>query len=273
MTSNRRGRLAWSLRMSMKVLAVLFGLTALSGFPLAAQDFSWHGKLATGKTVQIKGINGGISARSTTGSEVQVTATKRAKRSDPSTVKIDVIQDEDGVTICAVYPSGNSSRPNSCSAGGHDHSDVRDNDVEVEFTVLVPAGVQFTGRTVNGGVQVDGLDADVRAYTVNGGINLSTKGFAEAGTVNGGITATVGRGDWKDEAEFSTVNGSVTVTLPASLGAELEASTVNGSIDSDFPLLVHGKISPRKINGTIGSGGRELKLTTVNGSIRLRKAA
>jgi DUF4097 and DUF4098 domain-containing protein YvlB len=83
----------------------------------------------------------------------------------------------------------------------------------------------------------------------------------------------MGRADWKDETEFTTVNGSVNVTLPASLGAEVEASTVNGSIDSDFPLLVHGKISPRKITGTIGSGGRELKLTTVNGSIRIRKAA
>jgi DUF4097 and DUF4098 domain-containing protein YvlB len=258
--------------MSMKFLAAWFGLTTLYGFPAAAQDFTWRGKVAVGKTVEIKGINGGVNARPTTGSEVQVTATKRAKRSDTASVKIDVIQDEDGVTICAVYPSGNSARPNTCTTGEHSHSDVRDNDVQVEFTVLVPAGVRFTGRTVNGGVQVDGLDAEVRAYTVNGGITLSTKGLAEASTVNGGISATLGRADWKDEAEFSTVNGSVTLTLPASLGAELEASTVNGSIDSDFPLLVHGRISPKKITGTIGSGGPELKLSTVNGSIRLRKA-
>jgi len=260
--------------MSMKVLAALFGLSALYGFPAAAQDFTWRGKVGAGKTVEIKGINGGVSARPTTGSEVQVTAAKRAKHSDTASVKIEVIQDEDGVTICAVYPSGNSSRPNSCTAGEHSHSDVRDNnDVQVEFTVLVPAGVRFTGRTVNGGIQIDGLDAEARAYTVNGSITLSTKGIAEASTVNGAINATLGRADWKDEAEFSTVNGSVTLTVPASLGAELEASTVNGSIDSDFPLLVHGKISPRRITGTIGSGGPELKLSTVNGSIRIRKAA
>ena len=260
--------------MSIRYLSALSALTVLSAPVLAAQDFSWHGKLAAGKTVEIKGINGDVSARPTTGSEVQVTAVKRAKHSDTASVKIEVIQDEDGVTICAVYPSGNSSRPNSCTTGEHSHSDVRDNnDVQVEFTVLVPAGVRFTGRTVNGGIQIDGLDAEARAYTVNGSITLSTKGIAEASTVNGGINATMGRADWKDETEFTTVNGSVNVTLPASLGAEVEASTVNGSIDSDFPLLVHGKISPRRITGTIGSGGRELKLTTVNGSIRIRKAA
>jgi len=258
--------------MSMKFLAAWFGLATLYGFPLAAQDFSWHGKVPAGKTVVIKGISGGIHARPSTGSEVEVTAIKRAKRSDPSTVKIEVVQDEDGVTICSVYPSPNASHPNICTGGEHSHSDVRDNDTEVEFTVSVPSGVRFIGRTVNGGVQVEGLDAEVRAYSVNGGITLSTKGLAEASTVNGGITATVGRADWADGAEFSTVNGSVTLTLPASLGAELEASTVNGSIDSDFPLLVHGRISPRKITGTIGSGGPELKLSTVNGSIRLRKA-
>jgi len=46
---------------------------------------------------------------------------------------------------------------------------------------------------------------------------------------------------------------------------------VNGSISSDFPLTVSGKLSPRHIRATIGSGGRELRLHTVNGSIELRK--
>jgi len=47
---------------------------------------------------------------------------------------------------------------------------------------------------------------------------------------------------------------------------------VNGDLVTDFPLLVTGKFGPRHLHGTIGKGGRQLSLSTVNGSIRLRKA-
>jgi DUF4097 and DUF4098 domain-containing protein YvlB len=62
------------------------------------------------------------------------------------------------------------------------------------------------------------------------------------------------------------------MTLPEGLNADVKASTVNGDIQTDFPLTVTGKISRRKLEGTIGSGGRTLELSTVNGGIELRKA-
>ncbi|HSD33328.1 MAG TPA: DUF4097 family beta strand repeat-containing protein, partial [Gemmatimonadales bacterium] len=89
---------------------------------------------------------------------------------------------------------------------------------------------------------------------------------------NGSIRATMGRADWASQAEFTTVNGGITLTMPGNLSAEVSAETVNGDLETDFPLTVTGKFGPRRMRGTIGSGGRYLKLSTVNGSIRLRKA-
>ncbi len=257
----------------MIVFTALMAAAALTLGPPAhlKGDFHWKGKIAAGKAIEIKGINGAVRASATSGGEVEVTAVKHARKSDPDEVEIRVVEHEDGVTICAVYPSRRASRPNDCAPGREGHSDTRDNDVEVEFTVSVPAGVRFIGKTVNGAVEANGLDASVEASTVNGGITLSTKGEAEASTVNGTINAAIGRADWTGEMQYSTVNGSINLTLPASFAAEIEAETVNGSIDSDFPLTVHGRINPRHLSGTIGAGGRELKLTTVNGSVRLRK--
>ena len=63
----------------------------------------------------------------------------------------------------------------------------RNNDVKVDFTVIVPAGVAFVGRTVNGGVKAIDLTGDVEARTVNGNITLATGGYARAKTVNGSI--------------------------------------------------------------------------------------
>jgi len=238
--------------------------------PAAAQgEFHWKGQVAAGKTIEIKGVNGDIDATAGSG-DVEVTAVKHARRSDPDEVKIEVVPSEGGVTICAVYPS-DGARENTCETGEHGHMSTHDNDVRVNFTVRVPAGVRFVGHTVNGEVEAANLSGDVEAHTVNGSIRVSTSGSAEASTVNGSITASIGRAQWTDALEFHTVNGGITLDLPANVSTEVRASTVNGSIETDFPLTVTGRLGPRRVTGTIGNGGRRLALETVNGSIRLRK--
>jgi hypothetical protein len=252
-------------------IATLLLLAATSRPAIAQQDFHWKGRIAAGKTIEIKGVNCDVSAVAGSG-ETEVRAVKTAKRSDPDDVKIEVVEHEDGVTICAVYPS-DGRRENVCASGRGGHSNVRDNDVEVHFTVKVPAGVRFAGKTVNGEVDVANLAGDVDVATVNGSIRISTGGYADATTVNGSIVASMGRADWSDGLAFTTVNGGITLDLPASLSADVRASTVNGDILSDFPLTVTGRLGPRRVNGTIGAGGRELALRTVNGNIKLRKAS
>ena len=71
--------------------------------------------------------------------------------------------------------------------------------------------------------------------------------------------------------DFSTTNGSITVTVPDGLNADITMRTVNGSVGSDFPMTVNGRISPRRIAATIGRGGMKIDLTTLNGSIDLRR--
>ena len=249
------------------------GTSPIAAHAIAGQDreFRWTGRLARGKTLEIRGVNGGIRAERASGDQIEVTATKTGRKSDPSTVNVEVVQHDDGVTICAVYPTPEGERPNECRPGGG-HMNTRNNDVRVEFTVRVPAGVRFLGRTVNGRIVVGALDSDVDVSTVNGAIDVSAGAIVEARTVNGSIDATLRRADWSGELDFSTVNGSITLTLPSDLSAEVTASTVNGHLSSDFPLTVQGRFSPRRLVGTIGEGGRGLHLKTVNGSITLRRS-
>lgn len=239
-----------------------------------SDEFRWRKSLSSGSVLEIKGVNGGVEATPASGGEVEVVATKRARRSDPSEVRVEVVEHAEGVTICAVYPSPEGKQPNVCAPGDGGHMSTRNNDVEVSFTVRVPAGVRFRGRTVNGDVEATNLTADVDASTVNGSINVSTAGLASAKTVNGSITATMGRADWSDALEFHTVNGAIELNMPAGLSTEVEAETLNGDIQTDFPLTVTGRFSKRHLTGTIGGGGgRELRLKTVNGSVAIRRAA
>jgi hypothetical protein len=237
-----------------------------------AAEFRLREPLAAGRTIEIRGINGNVSAEPAAGGEVEVVAHRRARRSDPEEVRIEVVRTSEGVLICAVYPNP-GGEPNTCEPD-NSRSHVRDNDTTVNFSVRVPAGVNFNGRTVNGEVIARDLGADVDAKTVNGAINVSTSGLARAATVNGSITASLGRGDWPRGLEFKTVNGSINLSLPASLSAQVEAKTLNGEITTDFPLTVTGSFSRRRLTGTIGSGGdRKLILETVNGSVQIRRAS
>jgi len=253
------------MRTSLTLLALL-----TLGAPLAGQDFHWKGSLPTSGTLEIRGINGLIRATRASGTEAVVNATKHAHRGDPDAVEIRVVEETGHVTICAVYPSRRSSRPNECRSGGG-NNDVRDNDTEVNFEVQLPAGVRLVAATVNGDVSGRDLASDAEISTVNGDVDVSTSGLARANTVNGSISARVGRGDWTGDLKFSTVNGGIRVALPDGVGCDVDASTVNGSIESDFPITVQGRMRRQSLRGTIGSGGRRMELETVNGSIELRR--
>ncbi|MCU1264861.1 MAG: hypothetical protein JWM21_1179 [Acidobacteria bacterium] len=236
------------------------------------EPFRWTGLVAAGQSIEIKGINGGIIAEPAAGNQVEVVATKKARRSDPVAVNIRVVPHAKGVTICAVYPNDPSDQPNTCEPGdARDHSHVRNNDVSVNFVVRVPSGVQFIGRTINGEIRATSLTGNVDSRTVNGSINISTSGYAQANTVNGEITARMGSANWSDSLEFKTVNGGIDLDLPGVLSTQIEAETFNGSIDSDFPLTLSGRVSRKHVSGTIGGGGRELLLKTLNGSIHLKR--
>jgi hypothetical protein len=74
--------------------------------------------------------------------------------------------------------------------------------------------------------------------------------------------------DW----DITTGDGSVSLYLPSEFGAELDAHTGDGSIRND--LNVTSAESPegnrRTVRGRLGSGGKQLRIRTGDGSIRLR---
>lgn len=245
-----------------------------------SDEFRWNGNITAGGSLEIKGINGEIVADSAGGPEAQVVALKKSRRGDVNLVHIKVEQRPNGVTICALYPNNNGEYANSCNgderdSGRNDGSasdNVRNNDVTVDFTVHVPAHVAFVGKTVNGGISVTQLNSNVVTRTVNGSIKISTTGYAEAATVNGEINARFLDGAWPQLLSFKTVNGEINLDLPANLSATVDAKTLNGAINSDFPLNVTETKGRKALKGTIGSGGRDLVLKTLNGSINLRIA-
>lgn len=232
------------------------------------QPFSWSGALAAGKTLEIRGVNGDIEVTGVKGRDASVKAVKRARKSDPASVDIRVVEGSEGVIICAIYPNQQGS---GCSTG-NSKGKWEENDVTVHFTVQVPEGVKLDAGTVNGSVNARGITADAEVSAVNGSVALATTGVGEASTVNGDVRLELGRNTWDGEIEAKTVNGAVLVIMPEPKNLTLSASMLNGDFETDFPLTLSGKMSRREVRATIGNGGPKLELATVNGGIELRKA-
>lgn len=238
------------------------------------KPFTWSGAVQSGRWVYVRNLNGPVRVEAGTGDKVEVRAEKRWRRGNPEDVKITVRQvgsAQGDLLVCALW----NDRSSCDEDGYHSHSDGwfnnDRNDVSVSFVVRLPAGVKVDASSVNGGVDIDGVTSTVKARTVNGSVDArSTGGAVSARTTNGDITVRAAALDG-DQTEFSTTNGSITVELPASVNADVDMRTVNGRLSSDFPLTVEGSFSPRRLHATLGKGGPTLRLSTVNGSIRLRK--
>lgn len=263
---------------------ISFVIALAVALPACAQDFHWQKTLMPGKTIEIKNLNGQIVAGHATGGSVEVNAIKHARWSDPSSIRIEVVESEAGATVCAIYPPSSglfdgllsylfsvklaqTASNEVCAPGESGWTSLSNDGLSVDFAIQVPNGVRFVGRNVNGRVEAVSLEGEAEVYTVNGSVQVGSSDYAQASSVNGPIQASIG--NLNKAATFHTVNGAITVELPADVKASLDASTVNGGVSCDFPLTVQGGFSARKMNGTIGGGGPRLALTTVNGAIHL----
>ena len=83
----------------------------------------------------------------------------------------------------------------------------------------------------------------------------------------------MGSADWSGKLQIDSVNGSIHLTLPDNFNSDVKFSSVNGRLQTDFPMTVEGSMGGRHMEGRIGSGGRELVVETVNGSVDLRKGS
>ncbi|HEX8392836.1 MAG TPA: DUF4097 family beta strand repeat-containing protein [Longimicrobium sp.] len=257
------------------------------------EDFRWSGRVARGRQIEIKGLFGDVRAEPATGDEVQVTGRRRGPNA--AQVRIVVDQNDEGVTICTIYPGsdGDDDRraENDCDGDrdGDHNGTVDSDDARIDWVVRVPAGVTFSAGTIDGNITAEGLRGPVAAASVSGDVTVSTSGSARAATVSGDVIASFGEvGD--EEMEFASVSGNVLLRLASGVNASVQAQTLSGQIESDFDLR-RGSMTDsdddddndrggmnidirigRQARGDIGRGGRELSVTTVSGDIRLERA-
>jgi putative adhesin len=272
-------------------LAVLLAAPALGAqqqYGRNSDVWRWDGRVDAGRWMNVFNVNGTVDFAASADNLVHLVAEKKSNGREMDDIHYEVVQAGGNVTICAIW--NDSSR---CEDGGVQslHRDGNnENHSNVRITVQVPRSVRVGAHSVNGAVSVRDVGAEVRANTVNGGVRvLNATGPVKATTVNGGVDVTTTAGpvtaetvngnvdarmatlQGDDDMTFKTVNGSVSIYVPARFDGTFRFDTVHGGIDSDFPMTLSGRWGPRHAAGTIGSGGRDIRASSVNGSIELRK--
>lgn len=219
--------------------------------------------------VSLENVNGEVHIKVWDRNEVQVDAVKRAyKRERLNEAKIEVSASADVIRISTRYPDYDQ-RFNDDEKGRYNNPAI------VDYSITVPRKNRLESiDLVNGSLDVDGVEGDVKASSVNGRLTArGLMGEAKLSTINGSLEAVFTRLDEAKPVSLGSVNGGVLLIIPSDVNALVKASTVHGAISNDFGLEVqHGEYVGHDLYGQLGSGGSRIKVGNVNGQIVIKHA-
>ena len=233
------------------------------------EEFHQTYPLAADGRVSLENVNGGVHITVSDRNEVQVNAVKRAYKQERLTeARIDVSSTMDAIRIRTRYPSDDQSFTDE-ERGRYN------NPAAVDYSIVVPRMARLESvDLINGSLDIDGVEGDVKASAVNGRVVVrGLMGEAKLNTVNGNLDATFARLAEAKSLSLGSVNGSVDVVIPSDANAVVRAETISGSIRNDFGLTVQdGEYVGHSLYGQLGSGGPRIKLSNVNGRISIKHA-
>lgn len=130
--------------------------------------------------------------------------------------------------------------------------------------------------TGDGSVTVDGAQGRLEVDTGDGGVNVTGRlTSVKLHTGDGSIVYRAEPGsEMSDNWDITTGDGGVTLYLPNGFSAELDAHTGDGSIRNDLDVVGEPEgdrdEKRRTLRGRLGAGGRQIRVRTGDGTIRLR---
>lgn len=244
-------------------------LVAAGGCDIAIADHSekvtseWTKtfEIGPGGRFEVSNVNGKVQVLPADGTTVEVVAKKIGSGATPEAAKeaLERIQIAESVSGNSVKVETKLDRGNWSRGGG-----------SVEYTVRVPRSVEVKAVTVNGGVDVRGIEGRVVAEATNGGVRArEIGGPIEASTTNGGVDVELTRVA-PEGAKLECTNGGIELRLPKDAQASISARVTNGGIDTGgLAIQAVGESSRRRLNGNLNGGGPRISLEGTNGGIRI----
>ncbi|MBT4484992.1 MAG: DUF4097 family beta strand repeat protein [Candidatus Latescibacteria bacterium] len=147
------------------------------------------------------------------------------------------------------------------------------------------------GGMLKGNIKISSISGDIEASTMEGDITLTDiSGTVVVNTMSGNIETTFK--DYKKDKpmSFSVMSGDIDVTLPSAIKADIKVKNIDGDVFTDFEIEMIpvsteeqssgadkifgvnlGAMLGNNIYGKINGGGPEIRVTTLDGDIYVRK--
>jgi hypothetical protein len=219
-------------------------------------------ELQAGGRVEIGNVNGRIDVEPSSGNTVEVVAQKSARGPTPEAARaaLDRIEIREDISASGIKIETRHQRSGGLfNRGGS----------EVRYAVRVPAGADVRFATVNGGVNLTGLNGRIEAETTNGGITArDIGGEISASTTNGGVDVELLRVA-EGGVRLECVNGGIKLRLPDDARATISADVTNGGISASGLALDTTESTRRRIEGRLNGGGPRVRIQGTNGGIRI----
>ncbi|MFC1650524.1 hypothetical protein ACFL2X_03040 [Candidatus Latescibacterota bacterium] len=220
---------------------------------------------------------------------------KGLKRISGSSVNVTHIKDENAIEISrSMKHSSNLTIKvpfNTSFQTGKNGTSGSDAIGNIQNLVMNSVFSGIGGGILSGNIEISNISGDIVASTMNGNILLTDiSGTVLANTMSGNIEAIFKEYKNDKPMSFSAMSGEIDVTLPTALKADIKVKNLEGEVLTDFDIEMMpisteerttgtnsssginlGAMLGNNIYGKINGGGPEIRFTTLNGDIYVRK--
>lgn len=241
----------------MKIIALLIMIFLYGHEEEVSEVINKTVTLEAGASVRVGGINGPVTVETDEGDRAVIEIKIKAASREAMERKPLLVEHTPNSLTIRTVEQGRGDR-------GRDW-------VNHEVHLKLPRNISMNISGVNGAVVVGPIENEIVVSGINGRVDVAQAGTAtKLSGINGGIKISLERLG-EGGLFVSGINGGVEMGFPASIDADVDVSAVNGSVDSDLPITVLGELKKGQLKGTIGSGGKRISISAVNGRVQLRK--
>lgn len=223
-------------------------------------EFHQSYPLSAGARVEVQGINGTVQVETIPGGTAEVHIVRSARNREDLEYRKVIVEH----TATSLIVRGDKEGE---WRGG------RNRDVRQRVLLRIPRQVDLGVSGVNGQVGVGEIDGPVRLSGINGKVEVAqAMGYSNISGINGRVKITISQLSDKG-IHVSGVNGGVELYFSEDLNADLDVTGINGSVNTDVSnVTVFGKLDRQNFHAKIGSGGSPIKVTGINGHVKLARA-
>jgi hypothetical protein len=140
----------------------------------------------------------------------------------------------------------------------------------INYDIKIPKNVNLTINTLNGGINIAGMDSTIDFSVGNGGAVLNNLSGNVRGKINNGsITVKLTGQQWIGRGlDTSIGNGSILILVPKDYSAKLETGTRWGTLFSEVGRISK-EVKNNQISLDIGGGGNTIKALTGSGNVQI----